>query len=215
MIVHPFMARLRVRSCQLLADDPTKRAIYTDAHSSGMVPRWRDMATIITTKIALIEAPPPESLPFSSAVDWAKIYKNNLMISLLDMVAFADAWTAIERWWAIEDYSVRAAGPGRAGIRPLMLGYYAATGDAANHPLPRPPRVLDDHDHDGEGDGEGARAAGRVERPFGRRVVCNFVAGPRRRRCGGRGGHDLGPAARPRGGPETPLWQRVQQWLQL
>ena len=52
------MARLCVRSYQLLADDSTKRTIYTDAHTSCMVPRWRDMATIITTKLALIDLPP-------------------------------------------------------------------------------------------------------------------------------------------------------------
>jgi hypothetical protein len=56
------MARLCVRSYQLLADDSTKRTIYTDAHTSCMVPRWRDMATIITTKLALIDLPPLESL---------------------------------------------------------------------------------------------------------------------------------------------------------
>jgi hypothetical protein len=107
--------------CQLLADDPTKRAIYTDAHTSGMVPRWRDMAAIITTKTALIEPPPPESLaalgPWAAAVDWAKIYNNTLTLPLFDMVAFVDAWTAIERRWADGDYSVRAAGRGRASIR--------------------------------------------------------------------------------------------------
>jgi hypothetical protein len=56
------MTSFCVWSRQLLADDPTKRAIYTDAHTSGMVPRWRDIAAMITTKTALIELPPPESL---------------------------------------------------------------------------------------------------------------------------------------------------------
>jgi hypothetical protein len=83
MIVRPFMTSLRVRSHQLLADDPTKRAIYTDAHTCGMVPRWRDMAAISTTKTALIEPPPPESLAalgsWAAAMDWAKIYNNTLI----------------------------------------------------------------------------------------------------------------------------------------
>jgi hypothetical protein len=76
---------------QLLVDDPSKRAIYTDAHSSGMVPRWRDMAAIIATKLALIEAPPPESLAaanpalFSSGVDWAKISAGTLTSHFFDV----------------------------------------------------------------------------------------------------------------------------------
>ena len=85
-----------------------------------MVPRWRDMAAIITTKTALIEAPPPESLaalgPWAAAVDWAKIYNNTLTYPLFDMVTFVDAWAAIERRWADGDYSVRATGPSGAGI---------------------------------------------------------------------------------------------------
>ena len=98
---------------QLLVDDPSKRAIYTDAHSSGMIPRWRDMAAIIATKLALIEAPPPESLAaanpalFSSEVDWAKISAGTLVSHFMEMITFADAWVPIERRWADGDYSVR------------------------------------------------------------------------------------------------------------
>lgn len=95
---------------QLLADDTSKRDVYTDAYSSGMVPRWRDMAAIIRTKTALIEAPPPESLatanPAWSEVDWAKIGMGALVVHLFDMVAFTDAWAAIERRWAAGDYLV-------------------------------------------------------------------------------------------------------------
>ena len=94
-------------------DDPSKRAIYTDAHSSGMIPRCRrDMAAIIATKLALIEAPPPESLAAAnpalfSGVDWAKISAGALTVHFADMITFADAWAAIERRWADGDYSVR------------------------------------------------------------------------------------------------------------
>jgi hypothetical protein len=53
------------------------------------------MAAIITTKTALIEAPPAESLatlgPWAVAVDWAKIYVNNLLSPFFDMVVFVDA----------------------------------------------------------------------------------------------------------------------------
>ena len=36
---------------QLLVDDPSKLAIYTDAHSGGMIPRWRDMAANQSKKL--------------------------------------------------------------------------------------------------------------------------------------------------------------------
>jgi hypothetical protein len=96
----------------LLVDDPSKRAIYTDAHSSGMIPRWRDMAAIVATKLALIEAPPPESLAAASpaqfsGVDWLKISSGTLATHFYDMITFADAWAAIEQRWADGDYSVR------------------------------------------------------------------------------------------------------------
>jgi hypothetical protein len=86
----------------LLVDDPSKRAIYTDAHSSGMIPRWRDMAAIVATKSALIEAPPPESLAAAnpaqfSGVDWVKISGGALTVYVTDMITFADAWASIER----------------------------------------------------------------------------------------------------------------------
>ena len=85
--------------------------MYTDAHTSGMIPRWRDMAVIITTKTALIEAPPPESLAAAfpaefSGVIWAK-FPPALNYHFYDMITFADAWAAIERRWADGDYSVR------------------------------------------------------------------------------------------------------------
>ena len=96
----------------MLADDSIKRAVYTDAHTSGMTPRWRDIATIITTKTALIEAPRPESLyalgPWVAAVDWAKINGGALTVPFWDMVTFTDAWAAIEKRWADGDYSVCA-----------------------------------------------------------------------------------------------------------
>jgi hypothetical protein len=150
-----------VWSYQLLEDDLTKRAIYTDAHTSCMVPRWRDMAAIITTKTALIEVPPPESLNvWAAEVDWAKIYTGTLMIPFYDMVVFADAWAAIEQRWADGDYSVRAW---HYSVRhPLTCGFYFFAGDAAGCSQPSLGRGDDHLDHDGQGDGEGARTAGRV-----------------------------------------------------
>ena len=134
---------------QLLVDDPSKRAIYTDAHSSGMIPRWRDMAAIIATKLALIEAPPPESLAAAnpalfSGVDWAKISAGTLTAQLFDIITFADAWAAIERRWADGDYSVRMqANRWSPGCVPCPLAHgrlglagCLTTGDAADHPQP-------------------------------------------------------------------------------
>jgi hypothetical protein len=104
-------------SPQLLVDDPTKRAIYTDVHTSSTIPRWRDMAAILSTKLALIETPPPESLatlgPWAAAVDWAKITSGVLTMPLFDMAVFADAWAPIERRWADGDYSVCRHGPSK------------------------------------------------------------------------------------------------------
>ena len=44
---------------------------------------------------------------FWKAFDWEKHSLSDLMYHLFDMVAFADAWAAIERRWADGDYSVR------------------------------------------------------------------------------------------------------------
>ena len=113
MALHTLVVTLSRSSTlsQLLVDDPSKRAIYTDAHTSCMIPRWRDMAAIIATKLALIEAPPVGVLaaanPSWSAVDWAKISSGTLTVFLFDMVTFADAWAAIEQRWTDGDYSVR------------------------------------------------------------------------------------------------------------
>ena len=41
----------------MLADDPSKRSVYTDAYTSCLIPRWRDAATIISTKSALFDIP--------------------------------------------------------------------------------------------------------------------------------------------------------------
>ena len=45
---------------------------------------------------------------FWKAFDWEKHSLSDLMYHLFDMVAFADAWAAIELRWAAEDYSVRS-----------------------------------------------------------------------------------------------------------
>jgi hypothetical protein len=85
-----------------------------------MLPRWRDIATVITTRTALIEAPPPESLnalgPWASALDWGELTLGTLTNPLFDMVVFVDAWAAIERRWAYGDYSVSTYSAGAMGL---------------------------------------------------------------------------------------------------
>ena len=43
----------------MLADDPSKRGayMYTNAHTSCLIPRWHNAAAIISTKCALIDIP--------------------------------------------------------------------------------------------------------------------------------------------------------------
>jgi hypothetical protein len=123
---------------QLLVDDPSKRAIYTEAHSSGMIPRWRDMAAIVATKLALIEAPPPESLVAAnpaqfSGVDWEKISAGTLTHHFVDMITFADAWAAIEQRWADGDYSVRTRAY-RWSSSPHRVHYSLAHGELGGLP---------------------------------------------------------------------------------
>jgi hypothetical protein len=48
---------------------------------------------------------------FWAAFDRDKHSLNDLMYHMFDMVAFADAWTAIELRWVADDYSVRSQRP--------------------------------------------------------------------------------------------------------
>ena len=76
------------------------------------MPRCRDVAAIVRLHTALIETPTPEN--FAAAIgyrfskeNWAKITEvGSLTVHLFDMAAYADAWSAIERRWAMGDYSV-------------------------------------------------------------------------------------------------------------
>jgi hypothetical protein len=72
-----------------------------------MIPRWREVSRIISTYLAMIEAPPPQRLnTLFPAVDWVKFSSGLLTFHFFDMCALADAWTSIERRWIEEDYSV-------------------------------------------------------------------------------------------------------------
>ena len=45
-----------------LLEDPAKRQLYIEVHASCIAPRWREIATILSTKSALMEQPPPSFL---------------------------------------------------------------------------------------------------------------------------------------------------------
>jgi hypothetical protein len=88
-----------------LLEDPAKRQVYIEAHTSCMAPRWREIAVILSTKSALIENPPPSYLDGvypADGVDWTKITQGTLSYHMFDMAAFADAWAPLERRWEAE-----------------------------------------------------------------------------------------------------------------
>jgi hypothetical protein len=85
-----------------LLEDPAKRQLYIEAHTSSIVPRYRDVAAILSTKSALIENPPPSHLNgvFPEGVpDWAKFGGGSLSGNMMDMAAFTYAWAPLERRW--------------------------------------------------------------------------------------------------------------------
>ena len=48
-----------------LLEDPAKRQLYIEAHTSCIAPRYRDVATILSSKSALMEPPPASYLDLS------------------------------------------------------------------------------------------------------------------------------------------------------
>jgi hypothetical protein len=85
-----------------LLEDPTKRQLYIEAHTGCMAPRWREVATILSSKSALIENPVASYLNgvFPDGVtDWTKFSAASLSHPMFDMAAFAYAWAPLERRW--------------------------------------------------------------------------------------------------------------------
>jgi hypothetical protein len=85
-----------------LLEDPAKRQLYIEAHTSCIAPRYRDVTTILSTKSALMEPPPPSYLDgvFSAdGVDWTKFAGGSLSYHMCDMAAFAHVWASLERCW--------------------------------------------------------------------------------------------------------------------
>ena len=84
-----------------LLDDPTKRAIYIEAYTGCIAPRYREIiAAILETKSALMENPPPSYLDGAfpaDGIDWAKFSGGSLSHHMYDMGAFAPARVPLER----------------------------------------------------------------------------------------------------------------------
>ena len=85
-----------------LLEDLTKRQVYMEAHSSCIVPRYCEITTILSTKSALIEPPPPSFLDGAfpgGGVDWTKFSGGTLSFHMINMASFASAWVPVERRW--------------------------------------------------------------------------------------------------------------------
>jgi hypothetical protein len=69
------------------------------------VPRYRDVATILSTKSALMEPPPPSFLDGmhpADGVDWTKFSGGTLSNHMGDMATFGQTWAPLERRWEVE-----------------------------------------------------------------------------------------------------------------
>jgi hypothetical protein len=85
-----------------LLEDPAKRQLYIEAHTSCIAPRWREVAVILSTKSALMELPPPSYLDGvypADGVDWTKFSGGSLSKHIIDMGVFVHAWAPLERRW--------------------------------------------------------------------------------------------------------------------
>jgi hypothetical protein len=85
-----------------LLEDPAKRQLYIEAHTSCIAPRYREVAAILATKSALMEPPPPSYLDGvcpAGVADWTKFSQGTLSTTMFDMGTFAHAWAPLERRW--------------------------------------------------------------------------------------------------------------------
>jgi hypothetical protein len=92
-----------------LLEDPAKRQVYIEAHTSCIAPRYRDIAAILETKSALMENPPPSYLGgvfLAAGIDWTKFSGGTLSYHMFDMGAFAHTWAPLERRWEAEGAAV-------------------------------------------------------------------------------------------------------------
>jgi hypothetical protein len=92
-----------------LLEDPAKRQVYIESHAGCIAPRYREVATILSTKSALMENPPPSYLDGvypADEIDWTKFSGATLSMHMIDMGAFAHAWAPLERRWEADGAAV-------------------------------------------------------------------------------------------------------------
>ena len=91
-----------------LLEDPVKREVYIDAHTSCMVPCWREVATIFVMKGHLLPRPPLAHLDSvfpGDITSWTKFMGGTLFFMQALMGVFADAWAPLARRWDAGDFS--------------------------------------------------------------------------------------------------------------
>ena len=96
-----------------LLEDPAKRQVYIEAHTSCIAPRYREIVAILSTKSALMENPPASHLDGvfpADGIDWTKFSSGTLSVHMYDMAAFAHAWAPLERRWEAGGASVQLSG---------------------------------------------------------------------------------------------------------
>jgi hypothetical protein len=147
-------------------EDPAKRQVYIEAHGGCIVPRWREIAAILSTKTALMEPPPPSYLDGvfpADGLDWTKFSGGTLSYHMFDMAAFVYAWAPLERRWEAGGASALS----RTRIT-LAIEHVDPTrrllADAASAAKPVAHRTNDFHQDDRRDWREGSRAPGLLER---------------------------------------------------
>ena len=91
-----------------LLDDPAKCQVYIEAHAGCIAPRYCEIATILSTKSALMEPPAPsflDSLYPHGVANWTRFSQGTLLAHMLDMAAFAHAWPPLAQRWEVEGAS--------------------------------------------------------------------------------------------------------------
>jgi hypothetical protein len=76
-----------------------KRQMYMEAHTSCIAPRWREIAAILSTKLALWPASFLDGAFPNGVADWTKFSSRSLSFHMFDLAAFAHAWVPLERRW--------------------------------------------------------------------------------------------------------------------
>ena len=118
-----------------LLEDPVKREVYIDAHTSCMVPCWREVATIFVMKGHLLQRPPPahlDSIFRGDITSWTKFMGGTLSYMQALMGVFADAWAPLARRWDAGDFSRMQPAPANPQEAVAVVFVHMATTAGAN-----------------------------------------------------------------------------------